>query len=95
MTSKQRAQLRAMANTIEPIFQVGKGQIGEQFIRQIDDVLEVRELIKITVLKTAGLSAAEVSEILCRETGAQGVQNIGQKVVLYRPSKENPKIVLG
>ena len=94
MTSKQRAYLRAMANTIEPIFQIGKNGINENLIAQLDDALEARELIKVTVLETAFLSAKEACSICAQKTNSAPVQAIGFKFVLYRQSKENKKIQL-
>lgn len=92
ITGKERATLRAMANTIQPIFQIGKGGIGENLIQQVDEALEARELIKISVLETADVTAREASDILSKELGAEAVQSIGRKFVLYRRSKENPRI---
>lgn len=94
ITGKQRAALRSMANTLQPIFQIGKGGIGENLIQQVDEALEARELIKITVLETADVTAREASDILSQELGAEAVQSIGRKFVLYRRSKENPRIEL-
>ena len=92
LTGKQRAALRAMANTLQPVFQIGKGNINENFVEQIDGVLETRELIKISILETADVSAREASDMLCEALGAEPVQCIGRKLVLYRASRENPRI---
>ncbi len=92
LTGKQRAALRAMANTLQPVFQIGKGNISENFVEQIDGVLETRELIKISILETADVTAREASDALCEALGAEPVQCIGRKLVLYRASRENPKI---
>ena len=94
MTSKQRAKLRGMANTLSPIFQIGKEGISENFIKQISDALEARELIKITVLETSGDTAKEFCKCLAEKVGAEPVQVIGNKIVLYKKSKNNPKIEL-
>ena len=96
LNSRQRAQLRAMANGIETIFQVGKGGVAEQLIKQVDDALEKRELIKLRVLETARLTAREAADQIAESTGADSVQVIGSRFVLYRASsqKENRKIVL-
>lgn len=94
LTSKQRAFLRAKANTLDAIFQVGKGGINDNLIAQLGDALEVRELIKIKVLETALLSAKEAAAVICEATGAEPVQCIGTKLVIYRQSSENPKIIL-
>ncbi|MPM57500.1 hypothetical protein SDC9_104322 [bioreactor metagenome] len=92
LTSKQRAQLRKMANGIDTIFQIGKGSIGDNLIRQVDDALEARELIKLRVLDNSLLGAGEAMSILCEKTGAQPVMSIGSRFVLYRESKDNKKI---
>jgi len=94
MTGKQRAMLRSMANGIQPIFQIGKGGIGENMLAQLDDALEARELIKISVLETADVTAREAIEQLSSALGAEPVQCIGRKLVLYRPSLKNPRIEL-
>lgn len=94
MTGKERAKLRAMANTIQPIFQIGKGGIGETMIEQIGMALEARELIKITVLETADVEAREACGQLCDALGAEPVQCIGRKITLYRRSEKEPKIEL-
>ena len=92
LTGKQRAALRAMANTLQPVFQIGKGNINENFVEQIDGVLETRELIKISILETADVTAREAFDMLCEALGAEPVQCIGRKLVLYRASRENPRI---
>ena len=92
LTGKQRAALRAMANTLQPVFQIGKGNINENFVEQIDGVLETRELIKISILETADVTAREASDMLCEALGAEPVQCIGRKLVLYRASREHPRI---
>lgn len=94
LNSRQRAQLRSMANTMQPIFQIGKGGIGEELIEQLSLALEARELIKITVLETAPLTAREAAEALKVPLRAEVVQCIGRKVTLYRESRENKRIEL-
>ncbi|MBR3593804.1 MAG: ribosome assembly RNA-binding protein YhbY [Clostridia bacterium] len=94
LTGKQRAQLRALANSLETIFQVGKSGINDQLIRQVDETLEARELIKLRVLETSPQSSREAADIIAAETGADVVQVIGSRFVLYRESKEHKKIVL-
>lgn len=91
MNSKQRATLRSMASNIEPIFQVGKGSLSENQIAGIDEALEKRELVKITVLRSSDLEPVEIMEELCDALGATPVCTIGSKVVIYRRSK-NEKI---
>ena len=94
ITTKQRSYLRSLGNQLVPIFQVGKGGIEENFIKQIDQALESRELIKIKTLNNSGITAREASDILCEELGCEGIQAIGSKIVIYLKSKKNPKIEL-
>ena len=94
ITGKQRAYIRGLAQHIDPIFQVGKKGIEEAFLKQVDEALEKREIIKIKVLENSGLETREASDIICKAVGAEGIQAIGSKMVLYRASKKNPKIVL-
>ncbi len=94
LNSKQRAQLRGMANSLQPIFQIGKGGIGEQLIRQVDEALEARELIKLTVLETSPVKVRECADTVAEATGSDVVQVIGSKFILYKESKENKQIVL-
>jgi RNA-binding protein len=94
LTSKQRAYLRGLANEIDPIFQVGKGGVNENMIKQISDALEARELIKIKVLNNSLEDAREASNEIAEKTGAEVVQVIGNKFVLYREARENPTINL-
>ena len=92
LTSKDRAALRKIANSLETILQVGKGGIGEQVIKQADDALEAREIIKGKVLENAPAFAREVAEELAAATNSEVVQVIGTKFVLYRKNKKNPKV---
>ena len=96
LNSRQRAQLRGLANTIQPIFQVGKTGLSEQFYKQVDEAISVRELIKITVLETAPENSRVCADTVAQNTGSDVVQVIGRKFILYRPAteKENRKIVL-
>lgn len=94
MTGKERAALRRMANTIQPIFQIGKGGVGEAMLEQLGMALDARELIKITVLETADVTAREACDILCQTLGAEPVQCIGRKVTIYRRNEKEPKIQL-
>jgi len=79
---------------MDPIFQIGKNGITDNFIKQVDDALEKREIIKIKVLNNSLLDAKEVASILAEKTNAEFVQSIGNKFVLYRESKKNKKIIL-
>ena len=88
MTSKERAYFRSMANTIQSILQIGKNGVSENTIKQINDALEARELIKITILETSGENVREVAHELAKEVQAEVIQVIGNKFVLYRKSKK-------
>lgn len=94
ITSKQRSYLRSLANTIVPIFQVGKGGINDAFLKQIEDALEARELIKVNVLNNSEFTAREASDMICNEIQCEGVQHVGNKFVLYKKSEKKPKIEL-
>lgn len=94
MTSKQRSYLRGLANGLNSIFQVGKGGISPELVVQVNDALEARELVKVHVLDNSDLSPREACSLLAEKTGAEGVQVIGSKFVLYKKSRENPKIEL-
>ena len=92
LTSKQRAQLRGLANGIDTILQIGKDGIGENLIRQADDALEARELIKGKVLdNNLEYDARRAAEELAKATRSEVVQVIGTKFVLYRESHSKPK----
>ena len=96
LNSKQRAYLRGCANKEEPIFQVGKGGVGDPMVKSISDALEARELIKISVLEIAGVTAREAADTISGMTGADVVGVIGRRVILFRESskKENRKLSL-
>ena len=94
MTSKQRAMLRSMANTMDTILYVGKDGVTEGTVREAYDALEAREIIKCCVNQSCPLSAREALDILCEKLGAEPIQCIGRRFVMYRPSRENPRIVL-
>jgi RNA-binding protein len=92
LTGKQRSCLRSLANNVEPIFQVGKGGIGDNLIKQFNDALEARELVKATVLKNAGADSREICEEIAGRTGADIVQVIGNRFVLFRESEKHKEI---
>ena len=94
MTGKQRAYLRGLANPLETIIYVGKGGITQAVIRQTEEALAARELIKGRVLEASLLTAREACDQLAEATGAEGVQSIGSRFVLYRPHPTEPKIRL-
>ena len=91
LTSKQRAQLRGLANNIDTILHVGKDGIGENLVKQADDALEARELIKGKVLENCMLTSREAAEELAAATRSDVVQVIGTKFVLYRPTHKKDK----
>ncbi len=94
MTGKQRAYLRGLANGIETILYVGKGGLSENVIKEADEALTARELIKGRVLEASLMTAAEACQALAEATGAEGVQSIGSRFVLYRAHPTEPKIRL-
>ena len=93
LSGKQRAHLRSLAQTMQPIFQVGKGGITGEIFYQIDRALEARELIKVNVLENCAYTAREAAEEIARATNATVVTVVGRRFVLYRPSEEH-KIAL-
>ena len=94
LTSKQRAVLRASANGIDTIFQIGKGGINENMISQMGDAVENRELIKCRVLESSLMSAAEACAEVCERLGADPVQVIGTKFIIYKRSQKEPKLLV-
>ena len=84
LTSKQRAILRAQANGLDVVFQVGKGEIDDALVKSTADCLAARELIKMKVLENSEYDAREASDILCESIHAECVQVIGRKFVLFR-----------
>lgn len=94
MTSKQRAYLKGLAMNITPAFQLGKASLTPEFTESIIDLLEARELIKISVLKNCADDPKELAEILGERTHSEVVQVIGKKIVLYKASKNKKKIEL-
>ena len=91
LTSKQRAYLRGLANTLEPIVIIGKDGIGDNLIKQANDALEARELIKCRVLENSMLTAREACDELSALTRSEQVQVIGTKFILYRPTHKKDK----
>ena len=88
MTGKERAVFRKQANTLTAIFQIGKDNITDTLVEAVDAALKKRELIKLSVLETSELSAKEAASILAEATGAEIIQCIGRKLVLYRKKEE-------
>ena len=91
LTSKQRAILRSQANSLDPVFQIGKGEIDETMTRSVSECLAARELIKMKVLETSMYSAKEAAAILAEATGADVVQVIGSKFVLFLKKDKDSK----
>lgn len=85
-TSKQRSNLRSLAQTIAPITQVGKGGVSENLIKSLSDALDARELIKISVLNNAEDDARDIAVEIAESLNAEVVEVIGKKIVLYRKS---------
>lgn len=94
LTSKQRAYLRSLANTIDTILMVGKGGMSAEILKQADDALTARELIKGKALETCPISPREAAEEIAAATSCEVVQVIGTKFVLYRKNEKEPKIEL-
>jgi len=94
LNSKQRAYLRSLANKMDTIFQIGKGGISDELCRQVGNALEARELIKLRVLETSPDSSREAADKIAEATGADVVQVIGTRFVLYKGSAEKKQIEL-
>ena len=92
MTSKERAALRARANGLEPLFQVGKGGVTEAMCKDIAAALTKRELIKLRVLENSGWTAREAADAIAEQTGADVVQVIGSRFVLFKRNEKEPVI---
>ncbi|WP_409270733.1 ribosome assembly RNA-binding protein YhbY [Neobacillus sp. SCS-31] len=94
LTGKQKRFLRSKAHHLTPIFQVGKGGVNSNMVKQIADALEARELLKVSVLQNCDEDRDTVAEELIGGTGAELVQIIGNTIVLYKESVENKQIQL-
>ena len=94
MTTKQRAYLKSLAMTMEPIFQVGKSSMTPGLTQAISEALEARELIKISVLKNCADDPRELAEIISERTRSEIVQVIGKKIVLYREGKDEKRQII-
>ena len=94
MTSKQRAYLKGLANNLNPIFQVGKNSLTPELTESVNEAFNKNELIKIAVLKNCFDDPNEIAQVVAERTHSQVVQVIGKKIILYKPDKKNPKIVL-
>lgn len=89
MTSKERAYLTGLANKVPALYQIGKDGLGENMIKQIDNALNARELIKVHVLENSGFGIREAAEELAHATSAQLIRVIGNKFILYRRTDKN------
>lgn len=94
LTSKQRAYLRSLANPLPTIGQIGKDGITESVVQSAGDALAAREIIKLRVLENSLMTAREACEVLCEELGAEPVQCIGTRFVIYKRNDQKPTIVL-
>ena len=95
MTTKQRAYLKSLAMTMDPIFQAGKNSLTPEFVKAVSEALEARELIKVSVLKNCADDPKVLAAVLAERTRSQVVQVIGKKIVLYREGRDkNKKIQL-
>lgn len=91
MTTKQRAYLKSLAMTMDPIFQIGKNSMTPELTKAVNEALEARELIKISVLQNCADDPKELASILAERTRSQVVQVIGKKIVLYKEGKNEKK----
>jgi RNA-binding protein len=94
LNSRQRAYLNSLANSIDPIFQIGKASLTPEIIEALDSALEKRELIKVSVLKNCADDPWEIADMIAERTHSQVVRVIGKKMILYREAKKNPRIKL-
>ncbi|MFD2116284.1 ribosome assembly RNA-binding protein YhbY [Paenibacillus yanchengensis] len=94
LTGKQKRYLRAMAHSLQPIFQVGKGGTNDHLVRHIEEAIEVRELIKVSVLNNCADDAKEIGVELAEQSSSELVQVIGKTIILYKPSQNHRQIEL-
>ena len=94
LTSKQRAYLKSLAMTIDAAFNLGKASVTPETIAALEEFFAKNELLKISVLKNCEDDAKSLAEVIAGRTRSTVVQVIGRKIVLYRPDKENPRIIL-
>ncbi len=94
MNSRQRAYLGSLATNMDAIFQIGKASLTPEIVEALDQALEKRELIKVSVLKNCADDPREIAEMIAGRTRAQVVKVIGKKMIFYRQPKKNPKIRL-
>lgn len=94
LTSKQRAYLRGLANNYNSLFQVGKGGVTDTVIKQVEDALKARELIKINSLENTPISQKDIAEVISERAKCDIVQVVGRKMIFYKRNDKEPKIVL-
>ncbi|CDZ74578.1 Hypothetical protein ING2D1G_0394 [Peptoniphilus sp. ING2-D1G] len=94
LRGKERAYLKSLAHSADPLMQIGKGGLTDSVVKQLDKLLEDHELVKIRVLKNSPVIAREIVEEILNATNAEFVQQIGNKLTIYRESKEKKKIEL-
>lgn len=94
MTSKQRAYLKGLAMELAPVLQIGKSSVTPENVAAVREAFHTRELIKISVLKNCSDDPGAIAEMIAERTHSQVVQVIGKKIVLYKPDKDKPKIIL-
>ena len=94
MTSKQRAYLKGLAMSLDPVFQIGKASLTPEVTEAVRETFHTRELVKLAVLKNCMDDPRELADIVAERTRSNVVIVIGKKIVLYRPNRKNPKIVL-
>jgi RNA-binding protein len=94
LSGKQKGYLRSLAHHLSPIFQVGKGGVNEHLIRHIEEAIETRELIKVSILNNNMDDRNEIAEQLASGAQAEIVQVIGRTIILYKESKEHKEIEL-
>ncbi len=94
ITSKQRAYLRGLANSYETLFQVGKSGVTDTLLKQVEDALKARELIKINSLETTPIAPKELANIIAEKVKCDVVQVVGRKMIFYKRNEKDPKIVL-
>ena len=94
LNNKQKKFLRSQAHHLNPIFQIGKGGVNDQLIKHIEEAIEVRELMKISVLNNCVEDKHEIAQEISERSGSEMVQVIGKVIVLYKPSKDHKTIQL-
>ena len=94
MTSKERAFLKSLASTMDPIFQIGKSSVTPELTAAVGEALDARELIKLHVLKNCMDDALAIAQVLAERNNAEVVQVIGSKIVLFKQNQKKPKILL-